>query len=128
MALGREAGEQSYGRRGLRHWRGKHDTRKVLPVPAASSGIVDVFKGGYAARGDKRRETMRPFKERLVQLILERGPLQLSGAARLLGRGRTFRQAMSAQRLRFPTFLELFDDLVTTGRGQQTIVSLAPRS
>ena len=50
---------------------------------------------------------MRPFKERLVQLILERGPLQLSGAARLLGRDRGFKQAMSEQRLRFPTILEL---------------------
>ena len=68
---------------------------------------------------------MMPFKERLVQLILERGPLQLSGAARLLGRDRGFKQAMSEQRLRFPTFLELFDDLATSGRGQQTIVGLA---
>ena len=106
----------------------RHDTRKVLPVPAASSGILDVFKGGYVARDDKRREAMRPFKERLVQLILERGPLQLSGAARLLGRSKQFKETMSAQRLRFPTFLGLFDDLVTTGKGQQTIVSLAPRS
>ena len=106
----------------------RHDTRKVLPVPAASSGIAKVFRGGYAARDERRREAMRPYKERLVQFIQERGPLQLSGAARLLGRDRTFRQAMSAQRLRSPTFLELFDDLVTTGRGQQTIVSLAPRS
>ena len=97
-------------------------------MPAASSGIVEVFKGGYAARDDKRRETMRPFKEQLVQLIMERGPLQLSGAARLLGRDKNFRQAMSDQRLRFPTFLELFDDLVTSGKGQQTIVSLAPKS
>ena len=129
MVLGREAGGH-----GL--WGGvvydtggeRHDTRKVLPVNAASSGIVDVFRGGYAARDERRREAMRPYKERLVQLIQERGPLQLSGAARLLGRDRTFKQAMSAQRLRFPTFLELFDDLVTTGRGQQTIVSLAPRS
>ena len=103
----------------------RHDTRKILPVPAASSGIAEVFRGGYAARDDRRREAMRPYKERLVQLILERGPLQLSGAARLLGRDRGFKQTMSAQRLRFPTFLELFDDLVTTGRGQQTIVSLA---
>ena len=23
----------------------KHDTRKVLPVPAASNGIIDVFRG-----------------------------------------------------------------------------------
>ena len=68
---------------------------------------------------------MQPFKERLVQFILERGPLQLSGAARLLGRDKNFKQTMSAQRLRFPTFLELFDDLVTTGRGQQTVVSIA---
>ena len=60
---------------------------------------------------------MRPFKERLVQLILERGPLQLSGAAKLLGRDRRFKEAMSAQRLRFPTFLELFGDLVTSGMG-----------
>ena len=103
----------------------KHDTRKVLPVPAAPSGIVEVFKGGYVARGDRRREAMRPFKERLVQLILERGPLQLSGAARLLGRGRGFKQAMSEQRLRSPTFLALFDDLATSGQGQQTIVGLA---
>ena len=106
----------------------RHDTRKVLPVPAASSGVVEVFRGGYVARDDRRREAMRPYKERLVQLIQERGPLQLSGAARLLGRDRQFKQAMSAQRLRFPTFLGLFDDLVTTGRGQQRIVSLAPRS
>ena len=103
----------------------KHDTRKILPVPAASSGIAEVFRGGYVARDDRRREAMRPFKERLVQLILERGPLQLSGAARLLGRDRQFKQAMSEQRLRFPTFLELFDDLATSGRGQQTIVGLA---
>ena len=107
---------------------GRHDTRNVLPVPVASSGIVDVFRGGYVARDERRREAMRPYKERLVQLIQERGPLQLSGAARLLGRDKSFKQTMSAQRLRFPTFLELFDDLVTTGRGQQTIVSLAPRA
>ena len=68
---------------------------------------------------------MMPYKERLVQLIQERGPLQLSGAARLLGRDKSFKQTMSAQRLRFPTFLGLFDDLATTGRGQQTIVGLA---
>ena len=92
-----------------------HDTRKVLPVPAASSGIMEVFRGSYAARDDKRREAMRPFKERLVELILERGPLQLSGAAKLLGRGRRFKQAKSEQRLRCPTFLGLFDDLATTG-------------
>ena len=36
----------------------KHDTRKVLPVPATSTGIVEVFKGGYVARDDKRREAM----------------------------------------------------------------------
>ena len=71
---------------------------------------------------------MRPLEERLVQLILERGPLQLSGAARLLGRDRGFKQALSAQRLRFPTFLGLFDDLVASGRGQRTIVGLAPGS
>ena len=70
---------------------------------------------------------MRLFEERLVQLILERGPLQLSGAARLLGRDRNFKQAMSEHRLRFPTFLKLFDDLATSGRGQQTIVGLARR-
>ena len=103
----------------------RHDTRKVLPVPAASSGIVEVFRGGYVARDDKRREAMGPFKERLVQLILERGPLQLSGAARLLGRDRQFKLAMSAQKLRFPMFLALFDDFDTSGRGQQTIVGLA---
>ena len=103
----------------------RHDTRKVLPVPAASSGIVEVFKGGYVARDDKRREAMGPFRDRLVQLIMERGPLQLSGAARLLGRDRKFKMSMSAQRLRFPTFLALFDEFVTTGRGQQTIVDLA---
>ena len=106
----------------------KHDTRKVLPVPAASNGIIDVFRGGYAARDERRREAMLPFKEQLVQLIQERGPLQLSGAARLLGRDRGFKQAMSAQRLRYPTFLGLFDDLVTSGRGQRTIVELAPGS
>ena len=86
----------------------KHGARKVLPVPAASSGIMEVFKGGYVARDDRRREVMLPFKERLVQLILERGPLQLSGAARLLGRDRGFKQAMSEQRLRCSTFLALF--------------------
>ena len=80
----------------------RHDTRKMLPVPATSNGIVDIFKGGYVARDDKRREAMRPFKERLVQLILERGPLQLSGAARLLGRYRRFKEGMSEQRLRPP--------------------------
>ena len=97
----------------------RHDTRKILPVPAASSGVIEVFRGGYAARDERRREAMEPFKERLVQLIQERGPLQLSGAARLLGRDKSFKQTMSAQRLRFPTFLELFDDLVTTGRANR---------
>ena len=102
-----------------------HDTRKGLPVPAASSGVVNVFRGGYAARDDRRREVMSPFKERLVQLILERGPLQLSGAARLLGRDRGFKQAMSEQRRRSPTFLAFFDDVAASGRGQQTTVGLA---
>ena len=106
----------------------KCDTREVLPVSAAPNGIIDVFRGGNAARDERRREAMRPFTERLVQLILERGPLQLSGAARLLGRDRQFKQAMSAHRLRFPTLLELFDDLVTSGRGQQTIVGQTPGS
>ena len=41
---------------------GRHDTRKVLPVPAASSGIVEVFKGGYVARGDKRRGPWGPSR------------------------------------------------------------------
>ena len=68
---------------------------------------------------------MRPFKERLVQLILERGPLQLSGAARLLGSYRRFKEVMSEQRLRPPTCLALFDDIATSGRGQPTIVRLA---
>ena len=68
---------------------------------------------------------MMPYKERLVQLIQERGPLQLSAAARLLGRDRQFKLSMSAQRLRFPTFLALFDDFVTTGKGQRTILDLA---
>ena len=95
----------------------KHDARKVLPVPAASNGIIDVFRGGYAARDERRREAMLPFKEQLVQLIQERGPLQLSGAARLLGRDRGVKQALSVQRLRFPTFLGLFDDLVASGMG-----------
>ena len=103
----------------------RHDTRKMLPVPAASSGIVDIFKGGYIARDDKRREAMRPCKGRLVKLILERGPLQLSGATKLLGRDRRFKEVMSEQRLRSPTLLALFDDIATSGRGQQTIVGLA---
>ena len=104
----------------------RHDTRKMLPVPAASSGIVDIFKGGYVARDDKRREAMRPFKERFVQLILERGPLQLSGAARLLGRDRRFKEVMSEQRLRPPPGCwHLLDDVATSGRGKQTIVGLA---
>ena len=94
-------------------------------MPAASSGIIGVFRGGYAARDERRREAMLPFKEQLVQLVQERGPLQLPGAARLLGRDRGFKQAMSEQRLRSPTFLALFDDLATSGRGQQTIVGLA---
>ena len=77
----------------------KHDARKVLLVPAASMGV--------ASRGSRRREAMRPFKEFLVQLIKERGGLQLSGAARHLGRDPGFKHAMGAQRRRLPTFLEL---------------------
>ena len=49
----------------------RHDTRKILPVPAASSGVIEVFRGGYAARDERRREAMMPYKERLVQLIQE---------------------------------------------------------
>ena len=128
LVLGRASNRQGHGRRGLRHT--GRETRYSEGAarargPVASSAFSE---GGDAALGDRRREAMKLFKERLVQLILERGPLQAPGAAKLLGRDRRFKQAMSEQRLRLPTFLVLFDDLITRRRGPQTVVSLAPAS
>ena len=85
-------------------------------MPTTSICVMEVFRGVYVACNS----STTPFRKRLVQLTRERGPLQLPGATKLLGRDRWLKQAMSEQRLRRPTFLELLGDLVTTGRGQRT--------
>ena len=73
------------------------------------------------ARGQRPNDAAKPARAQLVQLIKERGPLQLSGRTKLLGRVRRFKEAMRAKRLRSPTPLGLFVDSSQTARGNRQL-------